>query len=349
MRRLFLLFIAATTALGQQKPPADLAVTPLERAKLVEAAAVRIEGSYVDAAKAKEIAAALRTAAKSGQFDSATSALQLVPLVNRVLKPSGDLHLRFGYSAEAQSMDDDAPETPEQRAADELEAARAGYGLHTVSRLEGNIGLIEWTAFFDPQSAGDLAQHALQLLKSTDALILDLRHCTGGSPYAINFVLTYFLAEGDPVLVSTTYFRPDDVRRQYWTASWVPGPRYLGKKLYVLTSKRTFSGGEGLTEHLRRLAHATVVGETTRGGAHLTRWYHIHPHFAVAVPIGRHVAPPEFPDWEGVGITPDVAVPETDALSTAHALALRSLRDAAHDADSRAFYEEALTSVEKKP
>jgi len=349
MRRLFLILFVAVAALGQQKPPADLTVTPLERAKLVEAAATRIEGSYVDPAKAKEIAAALRTAAKGGQFDGATSALQLVPLVNRVLKTSGDLHLRFGYSAEVQPMGDDVPETPEQRAADELEAARDGYGLHTVSRLEGNVGLIAWSAFYDPQSAGDLAQHALQLLKSTDALIIDLRHCTGGSPFAINFVLTYFMAEGDPVLVSTTYFRPDDTRRQYWTAPWVPGPRYLGRKIYVLTSKRTFSGGEGLTEHLRRLAHATIIGETTRGGAHLTRWYQIDPHFAVAVPIGHHVAPPEFPDWEGVGITPDVAVPEADALSAAHALALRALRDAAHDAESRTFYEDALKSVEKKP
>lgn len=348
MRRLFLILLVAVAALGQQKPPADLAVTPPEREKLVEAAATRIEGSYVDPAKAKEIAAALRTAAKGGQFDGATSALQLVPLVNRVLKTSGDLHLRFGYSAEAQPMGDDVPETPEQRAADELEAARDGYGLHTVSRLEGNVGLIAWSAFYDPQSAGNLAQHALQLLKSTDALIIDLRHCTGGSPFAINFVLTYFMAEGDPVLVSTTYFRPDDTRRQYWTAPWVPGPRYLGRKIYVLTSKRTFSGGEGLTEHLRRLAHATVIGETTRGGAHLTRWYQIDPHFAVAVPIGHHVAPPEFPDWEGVGITPDVAVPEADALSAAHALALRALRDAAHDAESKTFYEDALKSVEKK-
>src|SRR5580765_2923585 len=253
MRRLFLILFVAVAALGQQKPPADLTVTPLERAKLVEAAATRIEGSYVDPAKAKEIAAALRTAAKGGQFDGATSALQLVPLVNRVLKTSGDLHLRFGYSAEVQPMGDDVPETPEQRAADELEAARDGYGLHTVARLEGNVGLIAWSAFYDPQSAGDLAQHALQLLKSTDALIIDLRHCTGGSPFAINFVLTYFMAEGDPVLVSTTYFRPDDTRRQYWTAPWVPDPRYLGRKIYVLTSKRTFSGGEGLTEHLRRL------------------------------------------------------------------------------------------------
>jgi len=108
MYRLFLILVA-TTALGQQKPPADLPLTALERAKLVEAAAARIDNSYVDPAKAKEIAASLRDAAKSGQFDSSTSALQLVPAVNRVLRTSGDLHLRFGYSAEPQPMNEDAP------------------------------------------------------------------------------------------------------------------------------------------------------------------------------------------------------------------------------------------------
>jgi hypothetical protein len=348
MRHL-LLVLLASAALAQTKPPADLQLTPADRARLIEDAASRIDRLYVDPLKAKEIAKALRDAATSGKFDAATSALLLVPAVNTVLRTSGDLHLRFGYSAEAESVEDDAPPTPEQRAIDEREAARDGYGIHGVTRLEGNVGLLTVTALYDPEDAGGAVMHAMQLLRSTDALIIDLRGCTGGSVQMVNLLLTYFLPEGDPVLISTVYHRPEDARRQYWTLPWVPGPRYTGKKVYLLTSKRTFSGGEGFTEHMRRMAHSNVVGETTRGGSHPTRWYHIDPHFAVSVPVARHVGPPAINDWEGVGITPDVVVPAAEALTTAHVLALRSLRDGAHDQEARTFYEDALAQVEKQP
>lgn len=133
MRPLLILLFLATTALAQQKQPPDLALTAADRARLIEAAASRIEQFYVEPAKAKEIAASLRAADQAGRFSSATSALQLVPPVNAVLRTSGDLHLRFGYSADVQP-EDDAPLTPEQRAEDAREATRDGYGIHTACR-----------------------------------------------------------------------------------------------------------------------------------------------------------------------------------------------------------------------
>jgi C-terminal processing protease CtpA/Prc len=57
----------------------------------------------------------------------------------------------------------------------------------------------------------------------------------------------------------------------------VPGHLYVDKPVYVLTSKRTWSAAEGFTESMRRVAHATVVGQTTRGGEHLSRWMTVHP------------------------------------------------------------------------
>lgn len=112
----------------------------------------------------------------------------------------------------------------------------------------------------------------------------------------------------------TTYERRESTR-QTWTLPYLPGPRYTGRKVYILTSKRTFSAGEGFTEHMRRLRGAIVVGERTRGGARMSRWIRIHPHFAVSVSVARPL--PATNDWEGVGITPDIEVPEADALKTA--------------------------------
>jgi C-terminal processing protease CtpA/Prc len=57
--------------------------------------------------------------------------------------------------------------------------------------------------------------------------------------------------------------------KEFWTRDSVPGRRFGGEKpIYVLTSARTFSGAEEFTYNLKNLKRATIVGETTGGGAH---------------------------------------------------------------------------------
>jgi hypothetical protein len=48
-----------------------------------------------------------------------------------------------------------------------------------------------------------------------------------------------------------------------------PGPRLIDQPVYVLTSHQTFSGGEEFTFDLQTQKRATIVGETTGGGATL--------------------------------------------------------------------------------
>jgi len=279
---------------AQQRPP-DMPITPERRAAIVEGTAKKIEEEYVDPDKGKEIAAALRKAS----FPQVT-ALELVPAVNAVLQTAGDKHLRFGYDA-----------SPE--AADSAEESLAAFG---VRRLDGNIGLLTVPKFQDPAVAGDALMKAMKQLAPTKALIVDLRNSAGGSPDMVTLMVSCFMAE-EPVLVSTAYFRPSNSTHQYWTLPYLPIARYVNKPVYILTSKRVFSAAEGFCEHMRRLRHAIVVGETTRGGAHMSRWENVDPNFAVSVPIAR----PLDHDWEGTGITPDVAVSEADAVETAIAMA----------------------------
>jgi hypothetical protein len=296
-----------------QRPP-DLTLTAAEKEKIVLAAADRIEEHYVDEAKGKEIADDLRRSLREkGPVADAKGALALVEAVNPVLSRKGDKHLGFGYSAEADNRPDDAPETPEERAENLRAVRRNGFGIESISRLEGNVGLLTWKKFHEPEYAGEAFAAAMRLLEPSDALIIDLRKSEGGSPQMVALMLTYFMPEGDPVLISTVQSRAD--KRQYWTLPFVSGPRYVGKKVAILTSRRTFSAGEGFTEHMRRMRGAIVVGERTRGGARMSRWIKVHPNFAVKVSVARHLAPVK--DWEGVGVTPDVEVPEADALNKA--------------------------------
>jgi hypothetical protein len=64
------------------------------------------------------------------------------------------------------------------------------------------------------------------------------------------------------------YDRKQDTTTQYWTPPYVPGKRLTGKPVFVLTSKRTFSGAEEFSYNLKNLNRATIIGETTGGGVH---------------------------------------------------------------------------------
>lgn len=98
----------------------------------------------------------------------------------------------------------------------------------------------------------------------------------------------------------------------------MPGRRFGGgKPVAVLTSARTFSGAEEFAYDLQALKRATVVGETTGGGAHPVRGRRVDAHFVVMLPWRRAVNPVTKTNWEGVGVTPDVKTSADAALTVA--------------------------------
>ncbi|HEY9228842.1 MAG TPA: S41 family peptidase [Gemmatimonadaceae bacterium] len=79
----------------------------------------------------------------------------------------------------------------------------------------------------------------------------------------------------------------------------------------------TFSGGGEFTNNLKALKRATIVGETTGGGAHPVAGQRINDHFMIGVPFARAINPITKTNWERTGIEPDVKVAAPDALTTA--------------------------------
>jgi hypothetical protein len=340
-----LLLIASLAA--AQTPPADMPLTAVERAQIIEATAARVESEYVDEQKGLEFADAIRRAVKAGTFDEATSALKLVPLMNRVLVPFGDAHLRFGYNARP-NPHPDAPETQDEHAQRLREAALTGFGVRGVQRLEGNVGLLTIVKFHDPAFAGDAIGAAMELLAPTNALIIDLRDSEGGLPEMVAYLMSYFF-EGDPIHIGSIYFRAKNFTRQLWTEAYVRGPRYVGKEVYILTSKKTFSAAEAFTYHMKSRKRAAIVGEKTRGGANAGEWLSVHPNFAVFVPTARGIDPVTGKNWEHTGVEPDIVVAPPSALQTAHLRALRKLREQAKDAEARESLDWAIGRVENPP
>jgi C-terminal processing protease CtpA/Prc len=96
--------------------------------------------------------------------------------------------------------------------------------------------------------------------------------------------------------------------------------------VFVLTSQRTFSGAEEFTYNLKNLKRATIVGETTGGGAHPVDGHRIDDHFMIGVPFARAVNPISKTNWEGTGVDPDVKVPADQALDVAKKMAEEQIR-----------------------
>ncbi len=171
---------------------------------------------------------------------------------------------------------------------------------------------------------------ALNFLANCDALIIDLRDNGGGEPSMIQLMTSYFFEE--PVHLNSFYIRTLDSIQQFWTQSHVQGPRMTDVELYVLTSSYTYSGAEEFSYNLRNLERATIIGETTGGGAHPTnRRLFANLNVAMSLPFGRAINPITGTNWEGIGVEPHIQVPRDEALDVAYSEALKKLRDKATD------------------
>jgi C-terminal processing protease CtpA/Prc len=128
----------------------------------------------------------------------------------------------------------------------------------------------------------------------------------------------------------------------------VPGRRYGQKGVYILTSGFTFSAAEDISYTLKNLKRATIVGETTGGGAHPVRARRLNDHFFVMVPFARYISPVTKTNWEGTGVEPDLKVPQAHALKVAQLTALRKLSAGGREAKAAAALKALVESLQKE-
>ncbi len=298
------------------------------RTEIVNAVCATLEKEYVYPDVAKKMADHARQRLKDGAYQDALNERALAAaLASDLRSVSHDKHLDVRTTrepmptAEQQRATDDPQPDPDMAAM----MARENYAFREVKRLEGNIGYLKFDNFVDSPEARQTAAAAMTFLSHSDALIVDLRENGGGDPHMIAF-LTSFLFDSKTHL-NDMVDRDGKVVEEYWTESDVPGRRLAADTpIYVLTSGFTFSGAEEFCYNLQNLHRATIVGETTGGGAHPVKVVGVRGTVALRVPFMRACNPISKKNWEGVGITPDIATPSSDALEKALGEARKSGR-----------------------
>ncbi len=224
---------------------------------------------------------------------------------------------------------------------------RDNFCFKELKILEGNIGYVDFRCFSEATEAGPTAIAAMNFLAYTDAIIFDVRQNGGGSPSMIQLITSYFFPE--PVHLNSFYVRKTDSTQQFWTQACVQGPRMTNVDLYVLTSNYTFSGAEEFTYNLKNMERATIIGDTTGGGAHPID---IKPfpnlNVGMSLPFGRAVNPITGTNWEGTGIAPHICVPQEQALDVAHLEALKKLEGKTDDPDRKAQLKWTMEGLQVK-
>jgi retinol-binding protein 3 len=304
----------------------DITLDAARRKSAIDGAIAQLKEYYIYPEIAQQMADAVLAHQKAGDYDKITDGSEFASrLTDDMRAVSHDRHLHVNYAPFKIPPEHDSGPSPEDEARFRKELEHQNCGWDKVEILPGNIGYVKFDEFAPPDWCGSTVVAAMGFLAHTDAVIFDLRQNGGGDPKMVDMVVSYLFDK--ETHINDLYFRHGDKTTQYWTLPYVPGTRLATQPVYVLTSKRTFSGGEEFCYDLKTQKRATLVGETTGGGAHPVSGHRIDDHFQIGVPEGRPINPVTQKDWEGTGVTPDVEVKADEALTTAEKLAGDKLRE----------------------
>lgn len=334
LRRILLsaLLIVSALALIGSRTTAQVMPGPADRkpidarmqAEIIDSVCKALNDDYVFPDKAREMEKFVRKQFKSNAYKDLTDPVAFVIKLTEDLRSiTKDRHLGVQYLP-ANSPDLTRPDSlsDQERKAAEDQLAFENYGFEKLERMPGNVGYVKFNNFIGAELAAPTAIAAMNFLAHCNTIIFDLRDNGGGDPSMIQLLSSYFF---DTVThLNSFYYRKSDSIQQFWTSAFVSGPRLAKADLYILTANRTFSAAEEFTYNMKNLKRATIVGETTGGGAHPVD---DHPfknlQIVARVPYGRAINPITGTNWEGVGVKPDIDVPAAKALDVAYTDALK--------------------------
>lgn len=313
------------TALPPGVTPVVVTLDSALRQRVLDGVAADLMKFYIHPPVAAQMVAALRAHEKAGAYRDLTDGFQFADrLTSDLHTVSHDLHLRVTFTP----FRNPPPRRPtaQQVAHMREQMERGNCAFEKVAILPGDIGYVKFNGFAPPDMCAGTVEAAMAFVAHARALIFDLRDNGGGDPAMVAFIASYLFDH--PTHLNDLYDRKGKAT-QFWTLPSLTGQRLPTQPVFVLTSNRTVSGAEEFCYDLKNLKRATIVGETTRGGAHPTSGHVVADYFMVAVPFAEAINPISHTSWEGTGVLPDVKVPAADALTTAEQLATRDIQAAA--------------------
>lgn len=227
---------------------------------------------------------------------------------------ASDRHLRVNYY-ERPHVAETHGETVREQSDRREHCRRIGFGIAGVELTECNIGVVRVREFVEVGLSVDFLQAAMRLVSGCDGLVFDLRECRGGDPQAVALVCSHLVKQR--TALSSIHPRCGPVETFIADPTGIVTPYGGLKPLAIAVANYTFSGAEMFAYDLQAVGRATIIGETTGGGAHACAFHWPTPHFALLLPEAQPINPTTGTNWEGRGVTPDVRCEPNDAVSIA--------------------------------
>lgn len=191
--------------------------------------------------------------------------------------------------------------------------------------MDGQIGYIRIISFNERTYQQFVAAHRALDAAGAVSYVFDLRNNPGGTLNAVVAIAEYILPDGPIVHLNYKNDRDDftiDSIFDIVNAGYMDGTErvyYEGhaieKPMVVLANGSTASAGELFTSSLKDYGVATVIGDGTYGkGVGQTSFYVATDGSAITMTIFSY-DPPTSPNYDGVGITPDIPVSLSEAAA----------------------------------
>lgn len=283
----------------------------------VQAIEKALRDNYVFPSRVPDIVQSVSDAMAGPGWSDMTDAQRANRLTDALVDATGDHHFVVGVQEET---------GPSPVEFSSLEDPASNYGFNDARLLDGNIGYVRFDNFSEPDAAFATASAALKFVENAEGLIIDLRYNNGGYNALGQFIASHLFTNEEDRLITSYYYNEGGKRIEsgHWVLAGVPGRRRPDMPVHVLTSSVTFSAAEWLAHSLQKMERAKVVGTQTAGGGHAIERFPLEDSWFIQVPIGE-IRGPTGEEFEGVGVTPDLAVPSRHALKISHLAMLEEL------------------------
>lgn len=278
---------------------------------------------YIYPDVAKKTSKHLHSQFEKGHFDNCEDNQAFANvLTEEVQSINKDKHMRIMANKPYKAPENTLERKAEQRM-DQINNYRSfNHGFQEVKLLEGNVGYIDLRGFAGIDSAKEIADAYMKLISQADAVVIDLSKNGGGDPFMVQYLCSYFFNQ--KLHLNSLYYREGDRTEEYWTLEEVGGKKMSKVPLFVIIGEKTFSGAEEFSYNMQTQKRATLIGQTSGGGANPGGTRGINNHLSVFIPTGRAINPITNTSWEGVGVVPEIKTTKEKAFNEAYALAKKA-------------------------
>lgn len=300
-------FLAFTVQVHAQQ------IAETDKQSAIQSIAGQIAVHYFDVGKGGQIASQLQTDYHQGEFSKANDWKEFDILVTQALdKYSQDKHLYVRYDPETVAVLRGKANSEGRQSRLNVHASNApNAGFEETSILSGNVGYMRISEMNLSEATLPLLGAAMEKVRDTRALIIDLRDNEGGHSNVGPVLESYFFPARQPLL---QYEDRDGRKRIDSTMDRIEGKRYE-QPVYILVNRKTASAAEAFAFTMQQYKRASIVGERSAGAAYLNEWFVVDDNNYVSVSTAAPSMPGKHQSWQHRGLLPDIRSKKSDPVA----------------------------------